>query len=116
HLVHLVARVAQRVLDDVQGDDVHVYGGHVAGSRLNYLRHGSALRGTDEEAAAGMHGGGVAGQDEGGGVHLGDDGRAGDHVPGPQGGPVVDGRVGVVAVDPDPGRPGQRGGGVGTPV
>ena len=48
-----------------------------------------------------MHGGRVAGQDQGGRVHLGDDRGAGDHVVGPQGRPVVDRGVHPAALDED---------------
>src|SRR5689334_15474487 len=56
---------------------------------------------TDQQAATGMDGGRVARKNEGGGVHLGDDRRTGDHVAGQQLRPVVHGRLGGRPVDVD---------------
>ena len=50
-----------------------------------------------------MHGRGVIGQHEGGGVHLGDDRRPGDDVAGAQPCAVVDPGLDPFAVDPDRG-------------
>ena len=91
HRVHLVAGVAQGVLDDVEGDrvDVDRPNGVVVGlddawpcSRS--CRSGQAA-GRMRMRADRVHGAGVAGQHEGGGVHLGDD-RPGPatHVAGQQ--------------------------------
>ena len=48
-----------------------------------------------------VHGGRVAGQDQGGRVHLGDDRGPADHVVGPQRGAVVDRGVHPTALDED---------------
>src|SRR4051794_33013626 len=53
----------------------------------------------DDQRADGVDRGGVPGQDQRRGVHLGDDGRALDDVAGGQPSPVVEGRVDGPAVD-----------------
>ena len=79
HLVHLVAGVAQRVLDQVEGDRVDVDAARAASVAVSMIRAmaqpSGRVDGTDEEAAGRVHGGRVPGQDQGGGVHLGDDRR-----------------------------------------
>ena len=102
HLVHLVAGVAQGVLDEVERDEVDVDPASGSVVALDDLCHGSALRAERmKQAAAGVDRRGVAGQDEGGGVHLGDDRGTGDDVAGQQQGAVVERRVDGLAVDPD---------------
>ena len=80
HLVHLVAGVAQRVLDEVEGDrvDVDLRSGVVLVSIRRAMAQPSWLWSTGRmrRLPLGCDGRGVAGQHEGGGVHLGDHGRA----------------------------------------
>src|SRR3954466_10116568 len=61
---------------------------------------GSRLR-VDQQGARRVHGGRVPGEDEGGGVHLGDDRRTAHHVAGAEPGPVVDAGGHVLAADVD---------------
>ena len=117
---HLLRDTHQRVVHDLEGHGIDSHGSQspVESVRLGEWRLPSARRHPLERSArartspgavriadyapveivrvaVGVNRDLLARMHDGGGVHLLDDGRAGERGPGPEGGAVVDGRIGV---------------------